>query len=181
VTNKFKINPKYLILLVVLMIGLSFASVPLYDLFCRVTGFGGTTQKAENSPNKILNKTIKVRFDSNVSSNLNFNFKSMKNYSDIKIGEVNNIKFRVTNEGKKPENVVSTFNTSPPSAGIHFKKIACFCFEKQTINPRETREFTVAYYIDPKIVEDPATKGISEITLSYTLFKVDKLYKRKNS
>ena len=95
------------------MIGLSFASVPLYDLFCRVTGFGGTTQIAENSPDKILNKLIKVRFDTNVSSNLAFNFKSIDNFSDIKVGEVNNIKFRVTNEGNKSENVVSTFNTSP--------------------------------------------------------------------
>ena len=180
-TKNFKINPKYLVLLVVSMIGLSFASVPLYDLFCRVTGFGGTTQIAENSPDKILNKLIKIRFDTNISSNLAFNFKSTENFSDIKVGEVKNIKFRVTNEGSKPENVVSTFNTSPPSAGIHFKKISCFCFEKQTINPKETKEFTVAYYIDPKIVEDPATKGISEITLSYTLFKVDKMYKGKKS
>ena len=106
------------------MIGLSFASVPLYDLFCRVTGFGGTTQIAENSPDKILNKLIKVRFDTNVSSNLDFNFKSIDNFSDIKVGEVNKIKFRVTNEGNKSENVVSTFNTSPPTAGIHFKKIS---------------------------------------------------------
>ena len=128
-----------------------------------------------------MNKHIKVRLDSNVGSNLAFNFKSTKNFSDIKIGEVSNVKFTVTNKGNKPENVVSTFNTSPPSAGIHFKKIACFCFEKQTIKPQETREFTVAYYIDPKIVEDSATKGISEITLSYTLFKVDKMYKEKKS
>ena len=87
-SKNFKINPKYLVLLVVSMIGLSFASVPLYDLFCRVTGFGGTTQIAENSPDKILNKLIKVRFDSNVSSNLAFNFKSTENFSDIKVGEV---------------------------------------------------------------------------------------------
>ena len=93
-TKNFKINPKYLVLLVVSMIGLSFASVPLYDLFCRVTGFGGTTQIAENSPDKILNKFIKVRFDSNVSSNLAFYFKSTENFSNIKVGEVNNINFR---------------------------------------------------------------------------------------
>ena len=99
----------------------------------------GTTQIAENSPDKILNKLIKVRFDTNVSSNLAFNFKSIENFSDIKVGEVNNIKFRVTNEGNKSENVVSTFNTSPSSAGIHFKKISCFCFEKQIINPQETK------------------------------------------
>tara|TARA_A100001011_G_scaffold173292_1_gene181993 strand:+ start:21708 stop:22199 length:492 start_codon:yes stop_codon:yes gene_type:complete len=159
------------------MTALSFASVPLYDLFCKVTGFGGTTQKSEKSPGIILSKLVKVRFDSNVSSNLSFNFKSMKNFSEVRIGEVNNIKFRVINKGSTSENVISTFNTSPPSAGIHFKKIACFCFEKQTINPGEVRDFNVAYYIDPKIIKDPATKGINEITLSYTLFRVNKLYK----
>ena len=180
-TKSFKINPKYLILLVFAMIGLSFASVPLYDLFCRVTGFGGTVQKAEKSPGVVVNKIIKIRFDSNVSSNLSFDFKPLQNFNDIKIGEVNNIIFRLKNQDVNSESVVSTFNTSPPSAGIYFKKIACFCFEKQTINPGETKEFNVAYYIDPKIIDDPATKGISEITLSYTLFKVDSLYKEGNN
>ncbi|MEL0176841.1 MAG: cytochrome c oxidase assembly protein [Pelagibacteraceae bacterium] len=179
--KSFKINPKYLVLLVFAMIGLSFASVPLYDLFCRITGFGGTTQKAEKSTGVVTNKIIKIRFDSNVSSDLSFDFKPLKNFNDIKIGEVNNIIFRVKNQDTNSESVVSTFNTSPPSAGIYFKKIACFCFEKQTIKPGEIKEFNVAYYIDPKIIDDPATKGINEITLSYTLFKVDSLYKKENN
>ena len=92
--------------------------------------------------------------------------------SEVKIGEVNTIKFLVENRQSEPEKVISTFNTSPPIVGKYFQKLQCFCFEKQTIKPNEIKEFTVAYYIDPKIVEDPATKGTSEITLSYSLFKV---------
>ena len=180
-TRSFKINPKYLVLLVLAMIGISFASVPLYDLFCRVTGFGGTVQKVNKPSTTVLNKFIKVRFDSNVSSDLLFDFKPIKNFSDIKIGEVNNIIFQVKNLSGKSESVVSTFNTSPPSVGIHFKKLACFCFEKQTIKPGEIKEFNVAYYIDPKIENDPATKGTNEITLSYTLFKVDSLYRKSKN
>lgn len=172
VSKTFKINPKYLVILVAGMIGLSFASVPLYDLFCRVTGFGGTTQKTNKLSNIILNKKIKVRFDANVSSNLSFNFKPLKNFSEVKVGEVNTIIFKVENQGAKSENVISTFNTSPTIVGKYFQKLQCFCFEKQLIKSKEIKEFTVAYYIDPKIVDDPATKGTNEITLSYSLFKV---------
>ena len=171
-SKTFKINPKYLVVLVVAMIGLSFASVPLYDLFCRVTGFGGTTQKTNQEPKVILDKKIKIRFDANTSPDLSFNFKPAKNLSEVKIGEVNTIKFFVENQQSGTDKVISTFNTSPPIVGKYFQKLQCFCFEKQTIKPNEIKEFIVAYYIDPKIVEDPATKGTSEITLSYSLFKV---------
>ena len=119
-----------------------------------------------------MDKQIKIRFDANTSSDLSFNFKPAKNLSEVKIGEVNTIKFVVENQQSEPEKVISTFNTSPPIVGKYFQKLQCFCFEKQTIKPNEIKEFIVAYYIDPKIVEDPATKGTSEITLSYSLFKV---------
>ena len=95
--NKKNLTPIALVSIFFLMLALSFAAETLYDLFCRVTGFGGTTQIAENSPDKILNKLIKIRFDTNISSNLAFNFKSIENFSDIKVGEVKNIKFRITN------------------------------------------------------------------------------------
>ena len=166
------LTPLLLAGIFVLMLGLSFAAVPLYDLFCRVTGFGGTTQKTNKESKVVLDKKIKIRFDANISPDLSFNFKPTKNSSEVKIGEVNTIKFLVENQQSELEKVISTFNTSPPIVGKYFQKLQCFCFEKQTIKPNEIKEFTVAYYIDPKIVEDPATKGISEITLSYSLFKV---------
>ena len=170
--NKFKINPQYLFLLVFLMIGLSFASVPLYDLFCRVTGFGGTIQKSEKPSEIVLNKSIKIRFDTTKNGNLPVSFKPQKNFHDIKIGEVDNIVFLLKNESQEAFNVISTFNTNPPLVGKYFQKLQCFCFENQAIKPNETREFNVAYYIDPQIVKDPATKRTSEITLSYSLFEV---------
>ena len=125
-SKTFKINPKYLVVLVVAMIGLSFASVPLYDLFCRVTGFGGTTQKTNKESKVVLDKKIKIRFDANTSSDLSFNFKPAKNLSEVKIGEVNTIKFLVENQQSETEKVISTFNTSPPIVGKYFQKLQCF-------------------------------------------------------
>lgn len=171
-TSSFKMNPKYLFILVFAIIGLSFASVPLYDLFCRVTGFGGTTQKSEKPSEIIIDKIVKVRFDSNTNNDLPVNFKPLDNFQNVKIGEVNNIIFEVKNESDQPLEVISTFNTSPPIVGKYFQKLQCFCFEKQTVKSNEIVKFNVAYYIDPKIIDDPATKGTSEITLSYSLFEV---------
>ena len=172
VETKFKVNPKYLFLLVFAMVGLSFASVPLYDLFCRVTGFGGTTQKTDTISKVVLNQNIKVRFDATKNGNLPVSFKPKENYHDIKVGEVDNIIFEVKNQSEENLKVISSFNTSPPLVGKYFQKLQCFCFENQTIKPNEIKEFTVAYYIDPQIVDDPATKRTSEITLSYSLFEV---------
>ena len=118
-----------------------------------------------------MDKKIKIRFDANTSPDLSFNFKPAKNLSEVKIGEVNTIKFLVENQQPEPEKVISTFNTSPQLLVSIFKNCSVFVLKKQTIKPNEIKEFTVAYYIDPKIVEDPATKGTSEITLSYSLFK----------
>ena len=100
------------------------------------------------------------------------NFKPLDNFQNVKIGEVNNIIFEVKNESSQPLEVISTFNTSPPIVGKYFQKLQCFCFEKQTVKSNEIVKFNVAYYIDPKIIDDPATKGTSEITLSYSLFEV---------
>ena len=170
----FRINAKYLFLVFLFMLGLSFASVPLYDLFCRVTGFGGTPQIAEKPADKILDQSVKVRFNANVNGNLPFYFKPKNNFSNIKIGEVGTIDFRVENQGNEDLNIISTFNTSPPVVGKYFQKLQCFCFQKQLLKAGEMRDFKVAYYIDPKIVDDPATKMTKEITLSYSLFEVKK-------
>ncbi len=156
------------------MLGLSFASVPLYDLFCRVTGFGGTTQKTTMIPNVVVDKNIGMRFDTNIAGNLDVRFEIKENKLDIKPGEIRNAAFVVTNQSPNIIKVISTFNVSPDSVGKYFNKLECFCFEQQAIPIKGKREFNVSYYIDPEIANDPQTKNVKDITLSYTLFEVDK-------
>ena len=172
-----KLNPMYLVAIFFIMLGLSFASVPLYDLFCRVTGFGGTTQKTTKIPNVVVNKYIGMRFDTNIAGNLDVRFEIKENKLDIKPGEIRNASFVVTNQSPNILNVVSTFNVSPDSVGKYFNKLECFCFEQQVIPIKGKREFNVSYYIDPEITNDPQTKNVKDITLSYTLFEVDKFKK----
>ena len=171
------LTPLLLAGIFVLMLGLSFAAVPLYDLFCRVTGFGGTTQFSKEKPSVIMPEIVSMRFDTNVSGNLPISFKVLKNREEIKIGESSNIKFQINNESTEQLKVVSTFNVSPPSAGKYFNKLECFCFEKQSIKSLDKKKYNLSYYIDPEILNDPATKNIKDITLSYTLFEVDKFKK----
>lgn len=165
-------NPIYLVGIFFIMLGLSFLSVPLYDLFCRVTGFGGTVSKSNYPKEQILDQKIGIRFDTNVAKSVPFNFKVENLISEIKIGEVSRVKFTITNESAESIKVNSTFNTSPPTVGLYFKKIQCFCFEQQDFKGKETKEFELIYYISPKIVESAATKDVKDITLSYTLFEV---------
>ena len=155
-----------------IMLGLSFAAVPLYDLFCRVTGFGGTTQISQNKPEVVLDKKISVRFDTNVNS-LPWNFKVKKNVIDIKIGQVSRAEFEVENYGKETTHGVASFNVSPPSFGKYFGKIGCFCFEKQKLEPGEKAKYLLTFYLDPEIVNDSNTKNIEDVTLSYTFFSSD--------
>ncbi|MDC0031102.1 cytochrome c oxidase assembly protein [Candidatus Pelagibacter sp.] len=155
-----------------IMLGLSFAAVPLYDLFCRVTGFGGTTQISQNKPEVVLDKKISVRFDTNVNS-LPWNFKVKKNVIDIKIGQVSRAEFEVENYGKETTHGVASFNVSPSSFGKYFGKIGCFCFEKQKLEPGEKAKYLLTFYLDPEIVNDSNTKNIEDVTLSYTFFSSD--------
>ena len=174
-STKYKtLNPKYLILIFFIMLGLSFASVPLYDLFCRVTGFGGTTQKTTKLPSIVINQSLGMRFDTNISGNLPASFDVKKNKLEVKPGEIRNIDFLVTNQSDESFKVVATFNVTPDSVGKYFMKLECFCFEQLNFNSRELKNLNVSYYIDPEIVNDPATKNVKDITLSYTLFEVDK-------
>ena len=179
--SKKKLTPLLLSLIFLLMLGMSFAAVPLYDLFCRVTGFGGTTQISKDIPKIVIDKPVSVRLDTNVQTDLSWNFKTENNLVDVKPGKVYRVNFLVENFSKDPTSGVASYNVSPSSFGPYFNKLGCFCFEKQTIKPGEIKEFNVAYYIDPKIENDPATKGTNEITLSYTLFKVDSLYKKSKN
>ncbi len=170
--SKKKLTPIALVSIFVLMLGLSFAAVPLYDLFCRVTGFGGTTQNATNKeiPKIIVNQDYKMRFDTNINSTLDWKFYPEKNTLDLKPGEVHTIKFNVENPSDKISSGSATFNVSPSPFGIYLNKIGCFCFEKQTLQPGEKKEFVLTFFLDPEVVDDNKTKNMSDVTLSFTFF-----------
>ena len=151
------------------MLGLSFAAVPLYDLFCRVTGFGGTTQISKDIPKIVLDKKISVRFDTNVNK-LPWNFEIDKKVIEVKIGQVSRAQFEVENYGDEATYGVASFNVSPSSFGKYFAKLGCFCFEKQKLNSGEKAKYLLTFYLDPEIVNDSNTKNIEDVTLSYTFF-----------
>ncbi len=156
----------------VLMLGLSFAAVPLYDIFCRITGFGGTTQVSKEVPKVVLDKVVSVRFDTNVN-NLTWDFKAKSNVIDVKIGQVNKIEFEVKNYGNETTYGVASFNVSPSSFGKYYSKLACFCFEKQELKAGEKATFVMSFYLDPELVNDPTTKSIEDVTMSYTFFSTE--------
>jgi cytochrome c oxidase assembly protein subunit 11 len=152
------------------MVGVAYAAVPLYRLFCQVTGYGGTTQVAEQASEKVLSKTINVRFDANSSQKLDWSFEPMERQITIKIGETYLANYKAQNLGTASSTGTSTFNVTPVSAGQYFNKIQCFCFTKQTLKAGEIVEMPVSFYIDPEIVNDKDLDGVSTITLSYTFF-----------
>ena len=155
------------------MVGAAYAAVPLYKLFCQATGFGGTTSVALAAPKVALAKTIDVRFDGNVSG-IPWKFGPEKLVETIRIGEKRIAYFRATNTSDKPVTGTATYNVSPETAGGYFSKIQCFCFTEQTLQPGQTVEMPVVYFVDPSIEQDPDGKRIEEITLSYTFYPVDK-------
>ena len=152
------------------MFFLAFASVPLYDLFCKVTGYGGTTQTASKPSNIILNEKIKIRFNSDVSKNLDLKFQPVNRYVISKIGETKNVEYKVQNVSDKVIYAISTFNVTPQKAGIYFNKLDCFCYEEKKILPGEEVFLPVSFFISPDLLNDPNTKEIKSITLSYTFF-----------
>ena len=156
----------------VLMLGLSFAAVPLYDLFCRVTGFGGTTQVSKEAPNIVLDKVVSVRFDTNVN-NLEWDFKAKSNVIDVKVGQVNRIEFEVENYGEDNSSGVASFNVSPASFGKYYSKLGCFCFEKQELKAGQKTTYVMTFYLDQELVNDPSTKHIHDVTMSYTFFSTE--------
>lgn len=163
-----------LFLMTFAMIGLTFASVPLYRLFCQVTGYGGTTQRAETEATQVLDREITIRFDSNVSSELGWDFKPVQREIRLKIGESQLAFFQAANETSGPLTGTSTFNVTPEIAGVYFNKLECFCFTEQTLQAGQSVDMPVQFFIDPAIADDPDTRNIREITLSYTFFKVKK-------
>ena len=151
------------------MVGAAYASVPLYRAFCQLTGFDGTVRKADQAPRKILDRKIAIRFDANVRD-LPWTFEPQQVSQDIRIGDTGLAFYRVTNHGKTAVTGRASYNVVPESACLYFQKLECFCFTDQTIQPGETKEFPVVYFVDPKFAEDFETKGAQEVTLSYTFF-----------
>ena len=152
------------------MVGLSFASVPLYRVFCQVTGYGGVPQRAEKAPGEVLDRTVTIRFDGNVDRSLPWTFAPVQQTMDVKIGETALAFFKASNNSSVPVSGRAIFNVSPELAGRYFTKIECFCFKQQTLAAGQTVDMPVTFFVDPKFVEDEDTKDISEITLSYTFY-----------
>jgi cytochrome c oxidase assembly protein subunit 11 len=152
------------------MVGAAYAAVPLYNWFCRTTGFGGTTQVSHAAPGKVLDRTVTVRFDGNVAAGLPWKFVPEKNEITVKIGEVATAYYKVINESARQTLAQASYNVSPPTVGLYFQKINCFCFTEQQMAPGETREMAVVFYVDPKIAEDREHDTLNTITLSYTFF-----------
>jgi cytochrome c oxidase assembly protein subunit 11 len=160
-------------LLVLAMVGLAYASVPLYRLFCQVTGFDGTTQRAAAAPGPVAGKEVAVRFDANVALTLPWRFGPEKNREIVTIGEREIAFFKAKNLSARPITGTASFNVSPTQAGKYFSKIQCFCFTQQTLKAGEEVRMPVVFFVDPKILQDPDARQISEITLSYTFYPVD--------
>lgn len=166
---------KYVFLMVFAMIGLAYASVPLYDIFCRVTGWGGTTQVAESlpAPEEIIERTVTVRFDANTAPALPWSFGPEIKSIDVKLGERGFINYIAGNEAVGPTAGTAVFNVTPLKAGKYFHKIQCFCFDEQILQAGQTVNMPVLFYVDPAMHEDENLDDVTTITLSYSFFKTD--------
>jgi cytochrome c oxidase assembly protein subunit 11 len=156
--------------LVVAMLGLAYASVPLYRIFCQVTGFNGTTQRAAAAPQRVSDRTMTVRFDANVSSGLDWSFRPEQVSIRLKLGEERLAFYRATNLSNHAVTGSAVFNVSPPRAGAYFNKIQCFCFTEQTLEAGESADMPVSFFVDPDIATDKDLMMLDTITLSYTFY-----------
>jgi cytochrome c oxidase assembly protein subunit 11 len=153
------------------MAGLTAASVPLYRLFCEVTGYGGTTQRAESAPGAASDIRITVRFNADTATDLGWEFRPVERAVEVRPGEERIVAFRAVNRSAAPVVGTATFNVTPLKAGPYFDKMQCFCFEEQRLAPGEAVDMPVSFFVDPRMLEDPATREIRTITLSYTMFR----------
>ena len=152
------------------MVGAAFAAVPFYRAFCQATGFGGTTREARSASASVSDRTVTVRFDTNVRNGLTWKFEPVQDAQTVKLGETKLAFFTATNTGRTAVTGRALYNVVPETAGAYFSKLECFCFKNQTLQPGETARFPVAYFVDPKFAQDPDTRDQTEITLSYTFF-----------
>lgn len=155
------------------MVGMAYAAVPLYEMFCQITGYGGTTQRVEQYSQTVLDRDIKVRFDANVSGGLPWDFKPASRDVTLKIGETTQVSYSAKNTFSRPTSGRATFNVTPQMAGAYFMKVECFCFTDTELQPGEDMDMPVVFYVDPEIVNVPELKNIGTITLSYTFFPLD--------
>ena len=162
----------YAALFALLMVGVAFAAVPLYRIFCEVTGLNGTTQRAERAPGAVAGE-IGVRFDANINPALPWRFEPVEERVRIQPGARTQISYRASNLTARTTTGTAVFNVTPVVAGKYFSKIECFCFSEQTLRGGESVDMPVIFYVDPKIREDDATRHIDEITLSYTFYPVE--------
>jgi cytochrome c oxidase assembly protein subunit 11 len=158
---------------VVFMGALAWASVPFYDWFCRVTGFGGTTDVATTGSDEILDQTITVRFDGSINKNMPWEFKPVQREMELRIGETGLAFYEAYNPTDKPVAGSASYNVTPYEAGGFFSKIQCFCFEEQVLQPGERVQMPVTFFVDPEIVTDRDAKYVHTITLSYTFYEID--------
>jgi cytochrome c oxidase assembly protein subunit 11 len=152
------------------MVGLSFASVPLYQLFCAATGFGGTTQRAETAPNRITAGLVTVSFNADVAPGLDWEFHPLRDEIAVHPGEQAQVYFRAVNRTAAPVTARAVYNVTPAKVGIYFDKLQCFCFSDQTLAPGQSVDMGVEFFVDPDLLTDPNTSEVRSITLSYTMF-----------
>ena len=152
------------------MLGLAYASVPLYEIFCRVTGYGGTPMRADAAPEQIFDRQVKVRFNADTASNLPWTFKPEQYSMDIKVGENKLAFYMAENRSDKPVTGMAVFNVTPPKAGAYFTKVECFCFIEQTLQPGQKVDMPVSFFIDPAFMADSNMQDVTSITLSYTFY-----------
>ncbi len=155
------------------MVGLAYASVPLYALFCQTTGFNGTTQRAQVAPQTTSKRSVKVRFDANTAATLGWTFNPEQLEMEVRLGEQAMANYRATNTTSHTATGTASFNVTPVSAGAYFNKIQCFCFTEQTLAAGESVTLPVVFFVDPAIVDDPDANSIDTITLSYTFYPVE--------
>ncbi|MBM1631277.1 cytochrome c oxidase assembly protein [Sulfitobacter mediterraneus] len=159
--------------LVVVMGALAWASVPFYDWFCRVTGFGGVPGQVETASDEVLDQTVKVRFDASLNSGMGWEFTPVVREMEIRIGETGLAFYEAYNPTSQPIAGQASYNVTPYTAGAFFEKIDCFCFEEQVLAPGERVQMPVSFFVDPEIVEDRDGKFVHTITLSYTFYEID--------
>jgi cytochrome c oxidase assembly protein subunit 11 len=158
------------VLIIAVMVGLTAASVPLYNLFCRVTGYGGTTQRAEAPSGAVVDREVEVYFNADIDPHLPWQFRPVQRSQRVKLGESSLAFFEAVNLSDHPVVGSAVYNVTPHKVGYYFTKLQCFCFDEQVLQPGERVDMPVTYFVDPELLDDPNTLDVTQITLSYTFF-----------